>query len=70
MGMPLQIHRLSHVLQHMGLAGTGHAGQHCPVTLGRGLVQGIDEKTAHLLVATGYPRAGDPGLMQPELHGL
>ncbi|MNT15857.1 hypothetical protein D3C72_1509340 [compost metagenome] len=70
MGVPLQIHRLGNLAQHMGLAGAGHAGQHCPVALGRGPVLGVDQEAAQLLVAPGHPRTGDAGLVQPLLHRL
>lgn len=69
-GMPFQVQGIAQLAEHFGLAGTCHATQQNEIALGRGLLQRIEQKGTHGLVATTHSRIVESRLVQPLLDNL
>src|SRR5690606_14959627 len=70
MGMPLEIKAVAEGSNDFGLARAGQACHQLQRTIAHGLIEGVDKKPPHGLVAADYPRIFHPGLGQPLLHQL
>ena len=70
-GVAFQVDAVVQRRDHLGLAGAGHASDDDEVTLGDGLVQGVDEEGPQRLVTADHPGILNARLLlQPLLHYL